>query len=307
MIHVGTLPAEAEAADVLERALRAGLDPETGPQRSIADVPAGQILLMPAAVPGYAGVKVVTVAPGNRDLPRIQGVYLLLDGRTLTPVAMLDGIGLTAVRTPAVSALAVRHLAPPDAARLVVFGTGPQAWGHVRALRAVRPVEHVTVVGRSRTEEFVARCRAAGLNASAGTPDAVAGADLVACCTTAREPLFPGRSVPDHAVVVAVGSHEPAAREVDGDLVARAQVFVEARAAALREAGDLIIPGVRRVAGNLAELITGAVPVAGDRPRLFKSVGMAWQDLVVAVAAYERAGLTTGGGVRSAGEGSCTN
>jgi ornithine cyclodeaminase/alanine dehydrogenase-like protein (mu-crystallin family) len=288
VIHVETLPTETEAADVLERALRSGLDPEAGPARSVAEVPAGQILLMPAAVPGYAGVKVATVAPGNRELPRIQGVYLLLDGQSLTPIALLDGVALTAIRTPAVSALAVRHLAAADASRLVVFGTGPQAWGHVRALCAVRPIEHITVVGRGGTAGFVARCRAAGLRASAGTPDAVAGADVVACCTTAREPLFPGDLVPARAVVVAVGSHEPAAREVDGDLVARSEVFVESRAAALREAGDLIIPGVTRAPCNLAELVTATPRIAADRPRLFKSVGMAWEDLVVAVAAYER-------------------
>lgn len=296
MIRIEELPGEAAAADVLERALAAGLDPETDPARSIADVPAGQILLMPAAAPGYAGVKVVTVAPGNRDLPRIQGVYLLLDGGTLTPVALLDGIALTSVRTPAVSAVAVRRLAAPDASTLVVFGTGPQAWGHVRALRAVRPIERVIVVGRSGAGAFVARCRDAGLDASAGDPDAVANADVVACCTTAREPLFPGGLVPAHAVVVAVGSHEPGAREVDGELVARAQVFVESRAAALREAGDLIIPGVTRVSGNLADLVTGRVPVAADRPRFFKSVGMAWEDLVVAVAAYESRALDAGDG-----------
>jgi ornithine cyclodeaminase/alanine dehydrogenase-like protein (mu-crystallin family) len=288
VITVEALPTETEAADVLERALRSGLDPEAGPARSVADVPAGQILLMPAAVPGYAGVKIATVAPGNRELPRIQGVYLLLDGRSLAPIALLDGVALTAVRTPAVSALAVRHLAAEDARHLVVFGTGPQAWGHVRALCAERPVERVTIVGRSGTEGFVARCRAAGLNASAGTPDAVAAADVVACCTTAREPLFPGDLVPARAVVVAVGSHEPSAREVDGDLVARSEVFVESRAAALREAGDLIIPGVTPAPANLAELVTGTPRLGIDRPRLFKSVGMAWEDLVVAVAAYER-------------------
>jgi ornithine cyclodeaminase/alanine dehydrogenase-like protein (mu-crystallin family) len=288
VIDVEALPTESEAADVLERALRSGLDPEAGPARSVAEVPAGQILLMPAAVHGYAGVKIATVAPGNRELPRIQGVYLLLDGRSLAPIALLDGVALTAIRTPAVSALAVRHLAAADASHLVVFGTGPQAWGHVRALCAVRPVDRVTVVGRSGTAGFVARCRASGLHATAGTPDAVSGADIVACCTTAREPLFPGGLVPAHAVVVAVGSHEPDAREVDGDLVARSEVFVESRAAALREAGDLIIPGVTRAPANLAELVTGTPRIDLDRPRLFKSVGMAWEDLVVAVAAYER-------------------
>jgi ornithine cyclodeaminase/alanine dehydrogenase-like protein (mu-crystallin family) len=288
MIQVEALPTESEATDVLERALASGLDPETGPPRSVAEVPAGQILLMPAAVPGYAGVKVATVAPGNRDLPRIQGVYLLLDGDGLTPLALLDGVELTSVRTPAVSALAVRYLAVPDASRLVVFGTGPQAWGHVRALRAVRPIEQVTVVGRSGTAAFVERCRASGLHASAGTPGAVSGADVVACCTTAREPLFAGDLVPAHAVVVAVGSHEPTAREVDGALVARSDVFVESRDAALREAGDLIIPGLVRAPRNIAELVAGGVRPPEGRPRLFKSVGMAWEDLVVAVAAYER-------------------
>ncbi|MGW0199005.1 ornithine cyclodeaminase family protein, partial [Nonomuraea sp. NPDC003201] len=140
------------AVRILEDALRAGLDPEATPQRPIVDLPAGQLLLMPAAAGRYAGVKAVTIAPGNpdRELPRIQGTYLLFDGDTLTPLAALDGIALTSLRTPAVSALAVSHLADGDARRLVVFGSGPQAWGHVLALREVRPIEDVTVVGRDR-------------------------------------------------------------------------------------------------------------------------------------------------------------
>jgi ornithine cyclodeaminase len=285
MLHIDAMPPANETADILERTLATGLDPEVDPPRAIAAVPAGQILMMPAAVPGYAGVKLVTVA--RRGRPRVKGVYVLFDGESLAPLALLDGVALTSVRTPAVSAVAVRHLAVPDARRLVVFGTGPQAWGHVRALRAVRPIEHVTVVGRSRTEEFVRRCRAAGLAATAGTPAAVAEADIVACCTTAREPLFDGRLVPEHATVVAVGSHEPDAREVDGGLVGRSTVVVESRAAARREAGDLIIPGGAADWANLAELVRGEVPPARG-PRLFKSVGMAWEDLVVATAAYER-------------------
>ncbi|HEX4811355.1 MAG TPA: ornithine cyclodeaminase family protein [Nonomuraea sp.] len=288
------------AVAILEDALRAGLDPEATPQRPAVDLPAGQLLLMPAAAGRYAGVKVVSVAPGNpaRGLPRIQGTYLLLDGDTLAPLATLDGIALTSLRTPAVSALAVRHLAGPAGGRLVVFGSGPQAWGHVLALREVRPVTDVTVVGRDRgrAEALAARCRALGLPARAVPADrageAVAAADLVACCTTAREPLFPGKLTRDGATVVAVGSHEPAARELDGDLVARATVVVEARASALEEAGDVIIPirhgtiSTGHLAGNLAELIGGEV-AAGPGPRVFKSTGMAWEDLVVAAAAYE--------------------
>ncbi|MEU8361715.1 ornithine cyclodeaminase family protein [Nonomuraea sp. NPDC048882] len=294
------------AVTVLEEALRAGLDPEATPQRPVVDVPAGQLLLMPAATRRYAGVKAVSIAPANpeRGLPRIQGTYLLFDGETLAPLAAMDGIALTSLRTPAVSALAVRHLAEPGARRLVVFGSGPQAYGHVLALREVRPVEDVTVVGRDagRAETLATRCRALGLTARAltdegGGPDgqvarALAEADLVACCTTAREPLFPGKLTRDGATVVAVGSHEPDARELDGDLVARATVVVEARAAALEEAGDVIIPmrrgtiSSRHLAGNLAELIAGQV-ITGPGPRVFKSTGMAWEDLVVAAAAYE--------------------
>ncbi|GAA2075343.1 ornithine cyclodeaminase family protein [Actinomadura alba] len=287
---------EAGAADLIERALAGNLDPAADPGRTAVEATAGQLLLMPAVVPGYTGVKIATVAPGNpaRGRPRIQGVYALFDGPTLTPVALLDAVALTAVRTPAVSAVAVRHLAPADARRLVVFGTGPQAWGHIMALRAVRPVDHVAVVGRGGTARFVDRCRAAGLTAVAAGPDAVGDADLVACCTSAREPLFPGRLVADHAVVVAVGSHEPSAREVDADLVARATVVVESRGAAEREAGDLILAresgAVREdhVAGDLADLVAGRIAPAPGRPALFKSVGMAWEDLVVAVAVYER-------------------
>ncbi|MFF4195767.1 ornithine cyclodeaminase family protein [Nonomuraea sp. NPDC001831] len=314
------------AVAVLEQALRDGLDPELTPRRPAVDLPAGQLLLMPAAAGRYAGVKAVTVTPANpgRGLPRIQGTYLLLDGPTLAPLAALDGIALTSLRTPAVSALAVARLAEPDARRLVVFGSGPQAYGHVLALREVRPVEHVTIVGRdpARAAALAARCRALDLTATpltAGPPtsepltaeaptaeaptaeaaalpgavaDAIRAADLIACCTTAAQPLFPGKLARDGVTVVAVGSHEPGVRELDGDLVARATVVVEARSAALEEAGDVIIP-IRHgtitsghLAGNLAELIAGRV-VAGPGPRVFKSTGMAWQDLVVAAAAYE--------------------
>ncbi|MYT18854.1 ornithine cyclodeaminase family protein, partial [Streptomyces sp. SID7760] len=121
----------AAAADALAGVLRAGLDPESCPQRSSVAVPGGgELLLMPAAAGAYAGVKIAGVAPGNPalGLPRITGSYLLLDGPTLRPLALFDGAALTALRTPAVSALALRYLAPAGRPlRLVLFGTGPQA------------------------------------------------------------------------------------------------------------------------------------------------------------------------------------
>jgi ornithine cyclodeaminase/alanine dehydrogenase-like protein (mu-crystallin family) len=261
-----------EAADALEAALAGGLDPDAGPARSAVPVGDGELLVMPAAAGGYAAVKLVTVGPRE---PRIQGVCVLFDAGTLAPVALLDGIALTTLRTPAVSALVVRRLAAAGASRLVVFGRGPQARAHAEAVAAVRPIRHVELLGRD-TE---------------GRNELVAAADVICCCTTAREPLFDGRLVADHACVVAIGSHEPAARETDDALAGRATVVVESRASALREAGD-VIGAVEAGALDAGELVTLRELVAGFEPppgpRLFKSTGMAWEDAVVAAAAYER-------------------
>ncbi|MER7988103.1 ornithine cyclodeaminase family protein [Streptomyces noursei] len=289
----------ATAVEALRTALRDGPDPEADPPRTIVPVEHGQLLLMPAHRSRYAGVKVATVAPDNpaAGLPRVQGQYLLFDAPTLAPLALLDGVALTTVRTAAVSALAVDLLAVPDAGHLVVFGTGPQARGHLAALRTVRPLTRVTVVGRTpaNVERFVTAARHdTGLAIEAGEPSAVADADLVACCTTARTPLFDGALLPPHATVAAVGSHERGSREVDGTTVLRSTVVVESRAAAAREAGDLI-PELesgrlaREELVTLAALAGGAATADPERPRLFKGVGMAWEDLAVAGAAYEAA------------------
>ncbi|MFE7664080.1 ornithine cyclodeaminase family protein [Streptomyces celluloflavus] len=287
----------AAAIGALRAALRDGTDPESDPPRTVVPVEHGQLLLMPAHRRRYAGVKIATVAPANpaAGLPRVQGRYLLFDAPTLSPLALLDGIELTTVRTAAVSALAVDLLAGPEAGHLVLFGTGPQARGHLDALRVVRPLTRVTVVGRTpaHVERFAETARRdTGLPVAPGDPSAVATADLVACCTTARAPLFDGALLAPHATVTAVGSHEPDAREVDGVTVRRCAIVVESRAAAVREAGDLI-PELaagrldRAALIPLADLATGAATVDRARPRLFKSVGMAWEDLVVAGAAYE--------------------
>ena len=257
------------AIDALEAALLAGVDPEADPPRSALALEGGELLVMPSAATGHAVVKLVTVG----GQPRIQGVCVVFDATTLAPVALVDGIALTNVRTPAVSALAVQRLPVSDARRLLVFGRGPQAHGHVAAIRAVRPIEHVDMLGRD----------------AAGVEELVGAADIVCCATTAREPLFDGSLVADHATVVAIGSHEPDAREVDDALVRRATVVVESRASALREAGDVIgavAAGALREDAlvTLADVVCGRVVVPGDRPRLFKSTGMAWEDAVVASA-----------------------
>lgn len=263
-----------EAADALEAALAGGLDLEAAPPRAIVPVGEGDLLVMPAAVGAHAAVKLVTVGPRE---PRVQGVCVLFDASTLAPVALVDGIALTNLRTAAVSALAVRRLAAPDTRRLLVYGRGPQGQAHAEGVRAIRPIEHADLVGRE------------------GAPDElVAAADIICCCTTAREPLFDGALVADHACVVAIGSHEPSAREVDSELVGRSTVVVESRTAALREAGDVIAAGLGPgQLITLSELVAG-VGVPADRPRLFKSVGMAWEDTVVASLSLGRTSTPAG-------------
>lgn len=283
------------AVAALERSLQSAEAPGTTPLRTVVELSRGQLLLMPAEVGPHVGVKVASVRgpEAEGDLPRIQGLYLLFDSAGLQPVALLDGVALTLLRTSALSAVAVRHLAAKGPQRLVVFGSGPQAWAHVQAFAAVREIADVVVVARREqtANELVEKCRGAGWSASRGAADSVADADLVACCTTAREPLFDSRLLPDHTTVVAVGSHEPDAREVDTALVRRATVVVETRASALQEAGDVLLAiedGVETgaaVDAEIGDLVNERATVDPARPRLFKSVGEAWGDLVLAAEA----------------------
>ena len=258
-----------QAADALEAALLGGIDPEADPPRGVVELDRGQLLVMPSGAARQPVVKLVTVG----GEPRIQGVCVVFDGATLAPLAVLDGVAVTNLRTAAVSALAVRHLAVPDARRLLVFGRGPQARAHVTAMRAIRPIEQVDMVGRDDGDVGAL----------------VAAADVICCCTTAREPLFDGGLAADDATVVAIGSHEPGARETDDALAARATVVVESRSSALREAGDVILAlDSGAIAPDdvvtLAEVVRGEAKPAAGRPRLFKSTGMSWEDAVVAAA-----------------------
>ncbi|WP_269928400.1 ornithine cyclodeaminase family protein [Kocuria massiliensis] len=288
------LPMRA-AVDALKQALLQGFDPSQAHTRTSAGLTHGEFLMMPSEFGDYAGVKILTVGPGNpqRGLPKIQGQYLLFDADTLAPLALIDGVALTAIRTPAVSALGVDILAAPDASDLLVFGTGPQAEYHVRAVAAVREISRVGIVGRSgnKTDRLVAALNAEGFNARTASEDDVAGADIITCCTAASEPLFDGEAVRDGAVVVAMGSHTPDARETDDALARRAAFYVEDVDTALREAGDAAIPIQRHLLRredlrDLSTMVSEGKRTT-SRPALFKTVGMGWQDLVTAKALFE--------------------
>lgn len=289
------LPPDA-AVQALLTALRRGLDPRGGIPRTFETLNNGELLLMPAESDTAAGIKVLTVAPGNpeRGLPRIQGLYILFDRATLAPRALLDGIAITNIRTPAVSLAAIRDavLRSTEPLDVVLFGAGPQADAHLATLRAVlgslRSVASVSTIVRA--PDRVASALGAG---SPEAEAAVRRAGLVICATTARTPLFDSNELRDDAVVVAIGSHDPDARELDSALMGRAQVIVEDEATALRECGDVVL-AVADGSLDPARLIplsaiaTGTTVLDARTPVVFKSSGMPWEDLVIAEAALTR-------------------
>jgi len=288
------------AIDALETAFR-DEEPSSAPLRSRVDTPSGSLLSMPAGGTRGVGVKLVTLTDANpsRGLPFVQAVYVMFDAETQAPTAVLDGDALTALRTAAVSGLATRHLARPDARRLVVFGAGVQAAAHLEAMAAVRPVDEVVVVSRTRgrAEALAACAEEKGIRASVGGPQAVAHADLVCTCTTSPMPVFDGAMLTAGSHVNAVGAYLPDTREVDTETVRRARVVVETREVAAAEAGDVLVPiaegAVRaeHVVADLCELARGTpVRRSPEDVTLFVSVGMAFEDLVVAGAVAEALG-----------------
>jgi 1-piperideine-2-carboxylate/1-pyrroline-2-carboxylate reductase [NAD(P)H] len=300
---LAALASDADAVGFLEDALASGaVDPEDDSPRLFAPAPRGEFLVMPARGAHWSGVKLVTVAPDNpaHGRPKIQGVYTLFSSADLAPAVLMDAVELTLLRTPATTVLAIRQLLaageprPNRPLRVVVFGTGPQAERHLRCLRAVVGPLDVAVIGRRRESAlaFAARTTTSRTRVRAGSPDDVPGAEVILCATSASAPVFDDQ-VADGAVVAAMGSHGPERAELPPELIMRSDVVVEARASALREAGNLL--QAREAAdwgrvplANLADLVGGRFRRTPGRPAVFSGVGMAWEDLVVATALYER-------------------
>lgn len=288
----------AQAVDALERTFASTTTAEA-PLRSHVEVPSGMLLTMPAAGDDGVGVKLVTLNPSNPDrgLPFIHGVYVLFSPATLEPEAIIDGGAITALRTAAVSGLATRHLAREDASRLVIFGAGTQGHSHLDAMLTVRPIACVTVVSRSAgpAEELATRARSLGLDATVGDPGSVANADIICCCTTSPTPVFDGSRLPDGCHVNAVGAYTTDTRELDDATMKRGKIVVEEREAALAEAGDIVIPlesGAiegESVVADLFEVVAGEpVRTSNADVTVFKSVGIAFEDLAIARAVVDK-------------------
>ena len=258
------------------------------------------LLLMPAWMkgdPAFAGVKVVSIYPGNaaRSLPSVMGTYLLMDGATGAPLAAIDGQALTLWRTAAASALAASYLVRADARRMAMVGAGALAPYLIAAHASVRPIAEVRVWNRNpgRAERLAAelRGRAYSVVATTDLETAVREADLVSCATLSSEPLVKGEWLKPGAHIDLVGGFTPKMREADDGAVRGAKIFVDTRTGALKEAGDIVVPlqtGVIResdIAGDLFDLCRGKV-VGRSSPEeitLFKSVGTALEDLAAAM------------------------
>jgi len=259
----------------------------------------GVLLAMPCAVaePAALGAKIVSVFRGNpsRGLPTVTSIYVLSEYDTGTPLAVMDGGYLTGIRTAAGSAVATRALASPSARTLGVFGTGVQARFHVETIRRVRQLERVLVHGTSPEK---ARTFAEWVSATTGLPadpasaEEVSAADIVAACTTSPTPVVVDAAVKPGAHVNAVGAFTPATRELPAELVRRAGVYVDTRAGALSEAGDLLLAGVDTVRGEVGEVLLDRVPGRQRQQEVtvYKSVGAAFLDAATARLAFDAAG-----------------
>ncbi len=269
---------------------------------SVPGEPDATLLLMPAWQSGaFMGVKIATVFPGNsaRGKAAVNAAYVLLSAATGEVLAMVDGGELTARRTAAASALAADYLARKDAGHLLVVGTGRLALNLVEAHAAVRPIRWVTIWGRSRekAEAIAEKAAAAGFEAEAANDLEVAAgeADIVSCATLSSEPIVKGEWLKPGVHLDLVGAFTPKMRESDDEAMRRASVFVDTRAGATKEAGDIVLAlqsGALKetdIVSELSEMTRGEKSgrTSDQEITAFKSVGAALEDLAGAILAYE--------------------
>lgn len=263
--------------------------------------------VMPAFVPAIAalGTKIVTVYGSNAalGLPTHLATIVMLDPATGEPDAFLDGRYITEARTAAVSAVSTRWLAGTDAATLAIIGSGVQARSHLEAIGCVRRLREIRVWSPNPdhranfASELQERVKPAALAATASAEAALSGADIIVLATSSRTAVIRNEWVSDGAHICAVGACRPDQREMNADLVCRSRLFVDSRTGALAEAGDIVLAmsegviAAHHIAGELGELVGGQMDGRRDAREvtLFKSLGMAVEDVAAAHLAYVRA------------------
>jgi len=297
-----------EAVEVMKEAYaRLSAGEAQMPVRSSMAIPerGGSALFMPSALPheDQMGLKIVTIFDDNvgRGLPRIQALMIVLDGSTGSPVAVMDGSVLTALRTGAGSGAATDLMARREVARAAIFGAGVQGRTQLEAVCAVRPIDRVRVFDRdvaaARTYAEEMACSLGIAVEAAATPrECLAEADVVCTATTSPTPVFEDRDLQAGAHINAVGSYLPAVQEIPLETVVRARVAVDHRGSALAETGDLIIPieqgytAEDLIDAEIGEIAGGVAAgrATEDEITLFESVGVAIQDLAAAARILQK-------------------
>jgi ornithine cyclodeaminase/alanine dehydrogenase-like protein (mu-crystallin family) len=297
----------AECIDVMADALAATARGEALlPLRQVLRLHGGADLfaVMPAVLGASIGAKVITVFPGNDATPYDShiGVVLYFDDTNGRLLAIIDASSVTGIRTAAVSGLATRHLAMPNASTLALLGTGIQAMKHLEAMRAVRPISSVRLWSRSaerraRFADWAGETFGIDVESCDSAESAVRGADVICTVTASRVPVLEGAWLSPGTHINAVGAALASAREVDTEAVVRSRVYVDRIESAWSEAGDLLIPRDEgaidhsHVRGEIGQLVTGAVSgrAADDEITMFKSLGLAVEDVAAARFIYQRA------------------
>jgi len=279
-----------ELIPAMEKALRdfsAGKVTQPVRQVIAVDPPGGFYGMMPALTPEGLGQKIVTFYPPNaeRGIPTHMAIILLNDPQTGAPLAVIDGRLITEMRTAAVSAAATKLLASPDAKILAILGSGVQARSHVEALQLVRRFEEIRVwsPNKSHAEDFAEEIGAKAMSAE----EAVRDADVIVTVTSSKVPVLRGAWLKPGCHVNAVGACRPDWRELDDDAM-RNVLFVDSREAAMKESGDVILSGVK-IYAELGEAFAGKVPSRAEETTIFKSLGMAVEDIAAALLVYRAA------------------
>jgi ornithine cyclodeaminase/alanine dehydrogenase-like protein (mu-crystallin family) len=262
----------------------------TQPVRSIIsiDPPGGFLGLMPALTPDGLGLKAVTFYPPNaqRGIPTHMATIFLMDPQTGTPLAIMDGRLITEMRTAAVSAMATKLLARPDAKVLAILGSGVQARSHMEALKLVRLFEEIRVWSPTpeNAKQFAEEVGATAMPVE----EAVRGADVVLTVTSSKTPVLKGDWLKPGCHVNAVGACRPDWRELDDQAMQDSVVFVDSREGAMKESGDVILSGAK-IYAELGEALAGKVPGPANKTTTFKSLGMAVEDVAAAMLVYRSA------------------
>jgi ornithine cyclodeaminase/alanine dehydrogenase-like protein (mu-crystallin family) len=246
----------------------------------------GFLGLMPAYTGSALGAKLVAFYPRNTSVPTHHATILLFEPETGEPLVTMDGRLITEVRTAAVSAVATDHLARAAASVLAIIGSGVQARSHLEALRLVREFREVRVWSPRRAAAFAEEH---GVDAAASAEEAVRGADVVVTATTSPTPVLSGEWLSPGAHINAVGAPRPDWRELDDEVLRRARVYVDSREAAMKESGDVI--AAKEVVAEIGEVVSGAEQGRRslEEVTLFKSLGLAVEDVATAELVYRNA------------------